>query len=205
MARKKAGTRFTLLLYQRFWSQIWRVTLLFGLLLFVLWFVGDFLDVQFLEARTRPWLLLGALVSLLFTLVALLARRLCYVQARQDHLRVVTPFFPLRVSYRRYVTSRAGSLAQFFPAKSTRGAQRRFLEPYYNLTILVVEMKGSPLPPWVLKLFLSGYVFADRPPRLILVVEDWMKLSTELDSYVGAWRQQVAYQRHRKKRGQPYH
>lgn len=204
MRKKKAGTRHALLLYQRFWARIWKITLVLSVVLVAVWAVGEFLGTEMLGPGTRDWILLGALVSLLFTVVALIARRMGYVQVRSDHLRVVTPFFPLRVSFRRIVTSRATSLLQLFPPQNASGAQRRFLDPFYSRTIIVVEMKGTPLPQSILRAFLSSYVISSNPPRLILVVDDWMKLSTELDSFIGAWRQDLAQQRHRKKQGRPY-
>lgn len=201
MARKKSGTRHDLILYQRFWGRLWRVTFLFGTLLFVLWLLGEFLGLELLGPAAAVWLLFGALASFLTTLIALVARRVSFVQAQADYLRIVTPFFPLRVSYRRVVANRVSSLAQFFPPRETKGAVRRHIEPFYGQSIVVVEMKGTPLPPWAMRLFLSRYMFADQPPRLIFVVKDWMKLSTEIDSALSSWRERQAYLRHRKKRG----
>jgi hypothetical protein len=201
MARKKAGARHALLLYQRFWGRLWRATFLFGMLLFILWLIGEYLELELLGPRAGTWLLLGALASFLVTLIALVARRVSFVQARPDYLRVMTPFFPLRISYRRIVSNRVGSLAQFFPPAETRGAARRYIEPFYGQSLVVVEMKGTPLPPWAMRMFLSRYMYADLPPRLVFIVADWMRLSTEIDSALSAWRDRQAYQRHRKDRG----
>lgn len=201
MARKKSGTRHELVLYQRFWGRLWRTTLLFGALLFILWLVGEYLGLELLGPGARIWLLFGALASLLVTLIALVARRISFVQAQPDYLRVVTPFFPMRVSYRRIVANRVSTLAHFFPPADTRGAVRRHIEPFYGRSIVVVEMKGTPMPSWAMRLFLSRYMYADQPPRLLFVVDDWMKLSTEIDSALSSWRDRQAYLRHRKKRG----
>lgn len=204
MPSTKAGTRHPLILYRHFWSRIWKATLILAVFLVGIWATAEYFQVDLLGLQARPWVLLGALASLLFTLVALLARRLSYVQVRSDHLRVVTPFFPVRFSFRRVIASRASGLIQVFPPQDSNWARRRFLDPYYGHTVIIVEFKGTPMPPSILRAFLSGYVFLDKPPRVVLVVEDWMKLSTELDSFMGAWRQEIAHQRHIKKRGRPY-
>lgn len=204
MSKGKKGSRHPLLLYRHFWSRIWKATLTLAVVLVGIWVLAEYFRIDLLGLQARPWVLLGALASLLFTIVALLARRLSYVQVCDDHLRVVTPFFPVRFSFRRVITSRASGLVQVFPPQDSNWARRRFLDPYYGYTVMIVEFKGSPLPPSILRAFLSGYVFLDDPPRLVLVVEDWMKLSTELDSFMGAWRQAIAHQRHIKKRGRPY-
>lgn len=201
MARKKAGERHALLLYQRFWERLWRATLLFGAILFALWLAGEYFGLELLGARAQVWLLFGALAGFLITLIALIARRVSFVQARPDYLRLATPFFPLRISYQRIVSNRVGSLAQLFPPSETKGAVRRYIEPFYGQSLVVVEMKGTPLPPWAMRLFLSRYMFVDQPPRLVFIVADWMKLSTEIDSALGSWRDRQAYHRHRKHRG----
>ncbi len=115
MPKINAGTRHPLLLYRHFWSRIWKATLGLAVVLVGVWAIAEYFQVDLLGLEARPWVLLGALASLLFTIVALLARRLSYVQVCNDHLRVVTPFFPVRFSFRRVITSRASGLIQIFP------------------------------------------------------------------------------------------
>lgn len=200
MARYKSGERHTLLLYQRLYDRVWRIALLFGILLLLIWSAGEFLEVEFFRQNMQTWLLIFGVLSTFLGLLMLLARRLCYVQARKDHLFVATPFFPLRISYRRIMTSRPSSLPQLFPPNSANRKMKRNLQPFYGQPVLVVEMKGTPMPPWVLRFFLSSYVFAESPPRLVFIVKDWMKLSTEIDSYLGVWRQDLAQKRDAEKR-----
>jgi hypothetical protein len=201
MAKKKAGTRHKLLFYQYFWGRLWKPTLLLGGLLALIWAAGDIWGLEILDSDLKLWILLGAGVSLFFALIALVARRLSYVQARADHLRLTTAFFPLRISYRRIVSTRASAFNQLFPSQEESWAQRRFLDPFYGATVIVVEMRGTPMHPAVMRLFLSKYMFLSQPPRLVLLVPNWMSLSAEIDSYIGAWRQAQAYQEHVRKRG----
>lgn len=200
MARYKSGSRHTLLLYQRLYDRVWRVALLFGALLLVIWSAGEFFEINYFHQNIQTWVLVFGILSTFLGLIAMFARRMCYVQARKDHLFVATPFFPLRISYRRILTSRPSSLPQVFPINSTTRTMKRNLQPFYGKTVLLVEMKGTPMHPRILRFFLSSYVFIETPPRLIFIINDWMKLSTEIDSYLGVWRQEFSQNRDVKKR-----
>jgi hypothetical protein len=200
MTKKKAGKRHALMIYQRFISRIWPVIFMLGCILLGLWVVSFFADVEVLAAGDETWLAYAAIVCLLFTLLILISRRHAYVQTRYNHIRLVLPFFLLRVSYRRVVRSNVTAFNVLFPPSQANWAQRRFLEPFYGRTVLVVELKGYPMPRHILHLFLPRYIFASQPGRLILVVEDWMGLSMEIDSYLGAWRQAQAQREYAKKR-----
>jgi hypothetical protein len=45
------------------------------------------------------------------------------------------------------------------------------------------------LPPFFLRFFLAPQMFYKRGKGLVLLVPDWMALSTEIDTFVGAWLQ----------------
>ena len=49
-------------------------------------------------------------------------------------------------------------------------------------TALVIELTAYPMPRNVLRLFLSRFFFKDATPHLVILVEDWLKFSSELDS-----------------------
>lgn len=200
MPKKRPGKKQPLMIYQRFISRLWPATLTLGGILLGLWALSFYAGVQVLEAGEEIWFAYAAIACLLFTLLALLARRGAYVQTRLNHLRLITPFFWLRVSYSRIIRAYVTAFNQLFPPSQATWAQRRFLEPFYGRTVLVVEMQGYPMPRLILHLFLSRYIFASRPGRLILVVDDWMGLSVEIDSYLAAWRQAQAQKEYAKKR-----
>jgi hypothetical protein len=50
------------------------------------------------------------------------------------------------------------------------------------MTAIKIELNGFPLPPSVLRFFLSPFFFQDRTPHFIILVNDWMGFSSELES-----------------------
>jgi hypothetical protein len=190
MKARKSGSRHTLLLYKRVMDRLWKYTLVLGLLLFAIWFWTWWFGSSVLHAQQDLWLLLGAVVVLGFTLFAFFARRMAYVQPRRDHIRLVTPFLRTNISYRRLLSTHPADFAQAFPPKDASWAQRRLFEPFYGMTAVVLELNAFPLPPALLRLFLAPQMFYRRAKGIVLLVPDWMALSTELDSLVGAWQQE---------------
>ena len=190
MKARKAGSRHTLLLYKRVMDRLWKYTLVLGLLLFAIWFWTWWFGPSVLNGHQDVWLMLGAIVVLAFTLFAFFARRMAYVQPRRDHVRLVTPFLRTNISYRRLVSTHPADFTQVFPPKDASWAQRRLFEPFYGMTVVVLELSAFPLPPALLRLFLAPQMFYRRAKGFIFLVPDWMALSTELDSLMGAWQQE---------------
>jgi hypothetical protein len=46
----------------------------------------------------------------------------------------------------------------------------------------VINLSEYPLPPAVLRWFLSPFFFKDRTPHFVILVKDWLRFSAELDS-----------------------
>jgi hypothetical protein len=134
-------------------------------------------------------LFFGGLLLLAITLYGLFARNLAYAQARPDHLRINTPFTQIKVSYRRIRIVHPSSLSSAFPSSNLKGSLRSFLAPYLSETVLIVELTGLPLARIALKFFLGPAMLLPSTPGLVLLVPDWMSLSTEIDSILSTWRQ----------------
>ncbi len=113
---------------------------------------------------------------------------MAYVQPRQDHLRLQTPIYRLKVSYRRIHNTRPVNIARMFPPSKLKVAQQRLLEPFYGSTALGVDLHGYPIHPLLLRLFLNRFMLAADQPGLVLLVSDWMALSNQLSSLTDAWR-----------------
>ena len=135
---------------------------------------------------TEPWRWttlagLGALVILASWLMLAL-RKSAYVQPFGSYLRLVTPFLRLNVSYRRIRGTTTTGMAMLFPPENLSGTRRDFIEPLLSRTAVVVDLNALPLPARTLRLFLSPFFFKDRTPHLVILVDDWMGFSTELES-----------------------
>ena len=179
----KAGKRYPLLLYTHMIDRWWPAILLLGLAL------GSLAWPLYQDPFTRlaePWrwqamVLLGGAVTL-FSLLMAAFRKVGYVQPFSDHLRLVTPFLRMNISYRRMLRTTSVSMAATFPAKSISGWRREILEPMAGMTAINVELNAFPLPLSAMRFFLSPFFFKDKTPHFIILVKDWMGFVTELDS-----------------------
>jgi hypothetical protein len=193
----KAGKRHPLLMYRRAMDRVLSAAVLFAFLIALAWGWIYFGEPQRMQDVT-PWLIAGGLVALAFAAFAYLARWMAYVQPRSDHLRVVTPFLNLKVSYRRVRSVHPSDFQQIFSPHETSWSQRNFLEPFFGMTVVVVELTSYPLKLGLLRMFLPRQMFSNGMPGLVLLVPDWMALSTELDTLKGIWLQ---FQKPRRKVG----
>lgn len=189
MNTQKAGNHYPLMFYRRTMDRMWKLTLALAI---VLGLAGSFAltrPTKILGIHSDIWLIATALLSLVITIFAFVARYFAYIQPLPNSLKIVTPFLRFQVSYRRMRSARPLLVQQIFPKKEASWAQQSFLEPFYGKTALIIDLKGYPLNPVLLHLFLPREMFSPQSTGLVLVVPDWMEFSTELDSYHGAWMQ----------------
>jgi hypothetical protein len=109
-------------------------------------------------------------------------RKSAYVQLFNDYLRLVTPFLRINISYKRIRRTSSTAMGVLFPPKSISSWRREILEPLAPMTALVVELNGYPISQTVLRFFLSPFFFKDKSPHFVLLVSDWMRFSTELET-----------------------
>lgn len=112
----------------------------------------------------------------------LVVRKSAYVQAFNDHLRLVTPFFRLSISYRRIRRTSSTNLGALFPPNSISKWQAEIIRPIANMAVIVIELNAFPVPQSSLRLFLSPLFFKDKTPHFVILVDDWMAFSSELES-----------------------
>jgi hypothetical protein len=185
-------------MYRRTMGRLWKSTFVLALLLGSLWMVKQFGAIQVLRAGAA-WVDLlifaAALMTFGICVFAFIAQRLAFVQAHTNYFSIVTPFLRLKVSYRRIQKVHPELIQNLFPKSKARWAERNFLEPFYGKTSVVIETRGYPMNPAMLRLFLPAQMFSPRTTGFVLLVSDWMKFSTELDSFQGAWLQSQGSQR----------
>ncbi len=187
----RAGHRYPLIVYRHMLNRWWPAMIFMGLALFgwayveyrqpadsVLWpfFIGDLL--------VWPWQLLIA-VGVLAILVGIffwIIRSFAYVQPYPNYLKLVTPFIRINISYKRIQKATASEMRYLFPYKGMSGWVRDIFSPLATKTALVLELNGYPLPPAMMRLFLYRFFFKDKTPNLVILVQDWMRFSSELES-----------------------
>lgn len=135
---------------------------------------------------TAPWrwmTMVGAGgIVVAASVLMLIMRSSAFVQPFQDHLLLVTPFLRMRISYRRFKQTTTTVMATLFPPRRLRGLQRDILAPLIGETAVVIDLNSLPLPRQLLRFFLSPFFFKDSTQHIVILVRDWMRFSTELES-----------------------
>jgi len=178
----KAGRRYLLVLYAHMLNRWWPAVFFLGAALLALaWGLRRW---PFEQWRWRTMASVGGIV-LFGALLLLIIRRRAYVQPFGDHLRLVTPFLRLNISYKRIRRASSSAMHALFPPRSVSSWNRGILQPLHKMTAIVVELNGYPVSQAVLRLFLSPFFFKDKTPHIVLLVRDWMRFSAELESLRG--------------------
>jgi hypothetical protein len=186
---QKSGIRHPLLMYRRTTDRVGVSTFFFGLILGGAWGWSDYSSTPLFHVNIDLWLFVGAVVCLAISAFAFLARYMAYAQVHAGYLSIVTPFLRLNVSYRRVRNIHPALIKQLFPPEKSKWAQNSYLEPFLGKTAVVIETKGYPMDPFLLRLFLPSQMFSPQTTGLVILVPDWMKFSTEIDSFQGSWLQ----------------
>jgi hypothetical protein len=187
MKAPTSGDRHPLLFYRRTMSRIGQASLALAIVIAGAGAWSLLKPTEMLGLQSDTWLFAAAAVAFVLCIFAFVARYFAYIRAFDTYLGIVTPFLRFKVSYRRIKSVRPTLVQQLFPPDKLNWAQRSFLSAFTGKTALVMELKGFPLNPRLLKLFLPDAMFSPQSTGLVLVVPDWMKLSTELASFQSTW------------------
>ena len=204
MKARKKGHRYPLLVYRMTMDRMWRIALPFLVIMILMRLASarNIPGVGFIPylGSAREGLLMFTIVALgVFTVFVLIFRSSAYVQPMGSYLLLSTPFLRLKISYRRIMSVRPSDIAYIFTGDKKRQAAGKVLKPFFGLTGVALEMKGYPLSRSFLSLMLGKWIFLPYTDGFLLVVSDWMALSTEIDSYRSSWLQGLAA----KQRGVP--
>ena len=188
----RGGRKYPLLVYRRLLGRWW--TPIFAMGLVFLLYVGGLWGAEwyFIDPSKNPFprlpevdgiilMVIGA-AAIGFSFFLLTIRNFAYAQMFGDHFRIVTPFIRLKISYKRIHKITSSEMSALFPPKRISSWQREMLGPLLFQTANVVHLTKPPLSRFWLKLFLSPFFFYDNTPHFVIIVDDWMRFSTELDS-----------------------
>ena len=191
--RNPSGTRFRLLVYRRMWER-WALpcALIVPAAVALWWFTPR---IPVVHSPYRHLALVPGAVALALLAYAWLAARVAAVQCRAKHLRIRTPFYPLVISYARIKSVRPKPFGEAFATARLRGSAANWLRPYWGRTALVVELSEYPLPKGWLRLWCSPYLLAPQSSAFVLLVDDWMRLSRQIDDFRSTWEMRRAERR----------
>ncbi len=187
MSTKRSGKRYSLLFLRRMWDRIWAPTFILGILLSIIWWQAGSGKMPLIQSANNLWVLFGAVISFSIGVFAFFARHMNYIQPFPSYVRIVTPFLRMNVSYRRIRSTHPADMMRLFPPNTQSWARRQYLNPFYGNTALSIDMNGLPLSKPLLRFFLPRQLFLPKSTGFVILVAEWMKLSTELDSFIGVW------------------
>jgi hypothetical protein len=178
----RAGHKYPLIVYRHMLNRWWPAMVTMGLALFALAY-SEYIDpmAQFIAWRWQLFVGVGVL-AIMVGVFFIIIKHLAYVQPLPEYLRLVTPFMRLNISYKRIRKSTTSEMRYLFPYNSLSRWVQDIFAPLANRTALVIELTGYPISPSILRLFLSRFFFKDNTPHLVILVNDWMRFSTELES-----------------------
>jgi hypothetical protein len=196
----KGGHQHQLVIYQIVLDRWWKATLSTSVSLLVLAAGLFFLPILIPEYQLikvsdlNLWVITGAGgFSFMISLFLIVLRKKAYVQPYENHLRLVTPFLRLNISYQRIQRTYTAEVQQLYPTNRSTRWQRELLRPISNWTVVILDLAGFPIPRSTLKFFLSPTFFPDNTPKLALLVSDWIDFSTELESRRGSFKDSRRY------------
>jgi len=188
----KPGKKYRLLIYEYMLNRWWPMTLLLAVFIFlnigILWGAEWYFTnpaenpLPTVSAEGGAVMLAVGIISLIFSIFLLATRKMAYVRLYDDCLHLVTPFLRMNISYKRIERSTTGQIFSLFPPKSLSSWRRDLIGPISGRTAVVIHLRAYPLPRFALRMFLSPFFFADKTPHLVLILDDWMGFSTELES-----------------------
>jgi hypothetical protein len=184
----KGGKKYRLLLYEHMLGRWWSTTLALAFAISawggatVYLSDSDKLPAPLLSHDDGVFLLVVGGVVLLFTIFLFMIRKMAYVQLFADHFKLATPFLRLNVSYKRILSTTTTQVSSLFPPKSMSGQRQDIIAPIAGNTVIIIHLKSYPLSRAILKFFLSPFFFHDNTPHFVIMVDDWMGFSRELES-----------------------
>ena len=187
--RKTRGKRHRLIVYHRMMSRILRAAVLLDIALWAVYYQARLGRVPTLFPPLDMILLFVAGIGLVVVTLIMILRLRGFVQARMGYLIIVTSVLTLKISYRRVLSARPVEFGQLYSPAGMRWADKNFLEPYFGKTILAIITKGYPVSRRVLRLFFPRYFIHPKDTGFLLIIEDWMALSTEVDELMNTWRE----------------
>jgi hypothetical protein len=194
----RAGHKYPLIVYRHMLNRWWPALITLGLGMFALAY-SEYIDpmTQFLPWRWQVLAGIGVL-AILVGVFFLVIKQIAYVQPLPGHLKIVTPFMRINISYKRFKKTTTAEMRYLFPRKSLSGWMQDIVSPLATKTATVIDLNGYPISPFVLRLFLSRFFFKDKTPHLVILVNDWMRFSSELESMRTATNSQPMPQKRQK-------
>jgi hypothetical protein len=191
-------TKHKLLVYQLL-SQRYRALYFWLWLVLLILAIYDFTTQPiFGDAWPLVWVAWG--LTLLFWFYYGPLMRRASVQLQPRSLVVQGPLRAMRISYGRITTVTSSQLFRHYDAKQFKGRDLTIIETIGANTCVHVELNSFPRQYQQRRRWFHRFLFSERRPGLLLVVDDWMALSRQLETARGRWHDQHKASRQEDKR-----
>lgn len=178
----RAGHRYPLIVYRHMLNRWWPAMIAIGLGMFALAYSEYIAPLgRYLPWRWQLFAAIGGL-AIVIGIFFWVIRFFAYVQPHPGYLKLATPFMRVNISYKRIRKTTTTEMRYLFSHKSMSGWVREIFSPLATKTALVIELSGYPISPVLLRLFLYRFFFKDKTPHLVILVDEWMRFSSELES-----------------------
>ena len=179
----KAGNRYPLLIYEHIIKRWYPAIFALGIALLASWWFLPTLMPEKGEDLLDSLLFYGGIAFLVLGVFFVIIRKMAFVRPYPTHLKFVTPFMRLNISYKRIQRTTTSEMYVLFPPSTLSSWMREDMAKLFPKTAIVLELKSFPIPPTLLRLFLSKFFFKDKTPHLVLLVDKWLSFSSELESF----------------------
>jgi hypothetical protein len=183
---EKHGQKHRILFIPHSLNRLWRYLMFLDIVIWVVWwFAPD--DPIFAPPRDE-YLFYAGIAVLILMLFFFLIRRWGYVQARYDHVRIVVPFYRLKIPYSRIKTVRMEEFRKLFKYRKLKWADKRFLKPYFWKTVATLHLDKYPKSIRVIRFFMPNHMILPKKAGFLFLLKDYMAFVTEVDSRLNVYR-----------------
>ncbi|HRF46137.1 MAG TPA: hypothetical protein PLC98_00825 [Anaerolineales bacterium] len=119
-----------------------------------------------------------ALLALFLFLATFALPLMCYIEATPKNVIVSVPFYRLAIGYPRIVNVRTGS----FDPTGVGGLREDLITRFRGMPVVILELKGLPLPRAWLRWVLDWHAFPSAGDGLQFLVGDWMALNRQIEA-----------------------
>jgi hypothetical protein len=184
---ERPGQRHTILFIPHSINRIWRTFMLLDIVIWATWWFAPYGASAFAPPNDR-YLLLAGVFFFVIVLFFFMIRNWGYVQAYPNYVKVVVPFYNLKISYRFIESVRMTEFRRLFVYKELSWGNKRFLRPYFKETVATLHLKKYPQSYTVLRFFLPHYLFIPHEMGFLFLIRDYLRFNTEVDSRLVAYR-----------------
>lgn len=136
----------------------------------------------------RPALVVTAVVGALILMVVILIHQTSYVVCEADGILIHLPFRSFFLPYAKVQTVRPDAFYRIFPPDEQSSWQQSVMSGVWSRTVVAVDLVEFPWSRRQFRMWGGKYLVQPHAPGVVLPVEDWMALRSELDERNAAWR-----------------